>query len=61
MEQKSIVRNVLVAAAVGVVVGLVIGALNYFLPGTVSGSTATVGVGAAIGTTFVLLNNRKTG
>lgn len=59
MEQKSTVRSVLGAVAIGVLVGIVIGALNYFAPGTVSGSTATVGVGAAIGISFVLLNNRK--
>ena len=59
MNQKPILRNVLVAAAIGVLVGLVIGVLNHLSPGTVSGSTATVGVGVAIGITFVLLNSRK--
>jgi hypothetical protein len=61
MERKSTIRNVLVAVAIGALVGIVIGALNYLAPGAVSGSTATVGVGAAIGVSFAILNNRKAG
>ena len=62
MERKTsrTVRNILIAAAFGIVVGLVLGVLNsYVWPGKIPAAALGGGVGATIGVTYVLLNSRK--
>jgi hypothetical protein len=53
------VKNILIAVLVGIVVGVLIGGVLPMLGIELPGSYTTAGVGAAIGITFVLLNNRK--
>ena len=53
------VRNILIAVGVGILTGILIGGVFPMLGMNLSPSYTTAGVGAAIGITFVLLNNRK--
>lgn len=51
-------QNILIAAAVGMVAGIILGGLLPMLGLALSGSTASLGVGVTIGVTFALLNSR---
>lgn len=53
------VRNILIAVGVGILTGILLGGVFPMLGMNLPNSYTTAGVGAAIGITFVLLNNRK--
>ena len=55
------VRNILIAAVVGVITGMILGGLFPLVGLTMSPTSTTVGVGVAIGVTFALLNSNKNG
>jgi hypothetical protein len=52
-------RNILIAVAAGIFVGIILGGLFPMLGLILPGSTASIGVGVTIGVTFALLNSRK--
>ncbi len=59
-KRNKLVRNILITAAVCVLVGITMGVLNsYVWPGIIPRWALTGGVGAAAGITFVMLNQRK--
>ncbi len=59
-KRNKLVRNILITAAVCVLVGITMGVLNsYVWPGIIPRWALTGGVGAAAGITFVLLSYRK--
>ncbi len=57
-DNKGFVKNILIAAAVGIVTGMILGGLLPMLGLQLPGSTNTVGVGVVMAVTFVLLNRR---
>jgi hypothetical protein len=53
------IRSILIAAAIGIGVALLLGAVSTLLQIPISGSVSGAIIGASIGFSFVLLNNRK--
>ena len=56
---NSTVRNILIAVAVGIVVGLLLGGVLPILGIALASGASTAGVGVAIGITYALLSRRK--
>ena len=53
------VKNILIAVGVGILVGILLGGVLPMIGISLSSTVNSIGVGAAIGITFALLNNRK--
>ena len=54
-----LIRNIWIAAGIGIFVGITIGLINTFFPGLIPQTFVMGSVGATIGVSFALLHFRK--
>lgn len=57
INREKLVRNILIAAGAGILVGLIMGLVSSATG--INFGTSTAAVGVVIGITFVALNNQK--
>jgi hypothetical protein len=58
-NSSRMIQNILIAAGIGILVGITIGLINTAIPGFIPQTFVMGSVGAAIGASFAFLHFRK--